>query len=189
MKIIFAQGNPDKKHSKTRHNVGFMVLDALAEQHQARWSNDAKFQANTTHIELAGEKVVLVKPNTYYNSTGSSAKSIISYYKLNPAKDLLVIHDDIALPFGKIRVRDKGSDGGNNGIKSINQHVGLNYFRIRIGTHNYKCDRIEDAKFVLSKFNITETHNLKKFILPASLKLAEMFASNKLKTGSLDLKK
>jgi PTH1 family peptidyl-tRNA hydrolase len=160
MKIIFAQGNPGNEFSSTRHNVGFYLIDALARKHGAPFATKAKFHAEVAEVALEGQKVLLVKPTTYYNETGQSARAIIVFYKLDPASDLLVIHDDLALPFGTIRTRPSGSDAGNNGIKSLNAHLGQRYGRIRIGIYNELRDQIPDADFVLAKFTRDEAEEL-----------------------------
>ena len=108
MKIIFAQGNPGKQYERTRHNSGFMVVDTLAAKESAPWHTDTKFKADIAEVQLADEKVLLVKPLSYYNETGQVARSVIDFYKVDPSADLLVIHDELALPFGTIRVREKG---------------------------------------------------------------------------------
>ena len=133
MKVILAQGNPGAEYARTRHNAGFIVLNAIADVSGASWKSANKFNADTAEITLEGEKVLLVKPSTFYNETGRTARAIADFYKLTPAKDMLVLHDEIALPFGAIRVRQRGSDAGNNGIKSLNAHLGPEYWRIRIG--------------------------------------------------------
>lgn len=184
MKIIFAQGNPEPDYTNSRHNVGFAVLNSLADSLDAKWSNKPKFHAITAETEIAGEKVLLVKPTSFYNETGVSARKIIDFYKINPVEDLLVIHDDFALPFGVIRVREQGSDAGNNGIKSINSHVGQNYTRIRIGIWTELRDTIDDADFVLAKFNANEQKQLAENIIPQSLELITQFCNNTLQPTS-----
>lgn len=157
MKIILAQGNPDKTFEGTRHNVGFFVVDQLAKEFGGSWSaNKLKFHAQLAEVSIDGEKVILVKPTTFYNETGQSARALVDFYSLDPATDVLVIHDELALPIGTIRTRGKGSDAGNNGIKSLNSHVGPDYHRIRIGVASALRDRMDDASFVLSKFNSEE---------------------------------
>jgi len=184
MKLIFAQGNPEPKYSATRHNIGFSTLDAIADKFNAKWLNQSRFNAMIAEIKISGEKVLLVKPTTYYNETGMSVRKIVDFYKINSASDLLVVHDDLALPFGTIRVRKKGSDGGNNGIKSINSYIGQDYFRIRIGTYNELRDRVDDADFVLSKFSTEESNSLKETIIPHSFGLVEQFCVGKIETTS-----
>lgn len=160
MKIIFAQGNPGKEYTDTRHNVGFYVIDAFAKEHAAAFSNKPKFHAEVAETTINGEKVLLVKPTTFYNETGQAARLLVDFYKLNAKTDFLVIHDDLALPFGAIRTRLSGSDAGNNGVKSLNAHLGIEHTRIRIGVYNALRDRIHDADFVLGRFSKEEADQL-----------------------------
>jgi len=164
MKLLFAQGNPGRQYARTRHNTGFIALDALAEAESATWRTQDKFRADIAEISVAGEKVLLVKPLSFYNETGQVARSLVDFYKLTPSEDVLVIHDELALPFGTIRVREKGSDAGNNGIKSLNAHLGENYARIRIGIWNERRDIMNDADFVLSAFSEEEAKQLNKLV-------------------------
>ena len=184
MKLILAQGNPGIDYALSRHNVGFTVLDTLADKLDATWINKPKFQALTTNITIGKEKVLLAKPNTFYNETGVSARKLIDFYKLDPAKDLLVIHDDLALPFGTIRIRPQGSDAGNNGIKSLNTHLEKNYTRIRIGIHNEFRGSMDDTDFVIAKFRNAESRQLKKTITPQVIQLIEQFCDDSLEHTS-----
>ncbi len=161
MKLILGQGNPTATYDRTRHNAGFHVLDEFARRHDLTWSEKSKFKAMLAETIIDGEKVILIKPTTYYNETGISARKVVDFYSLDPAKDLIVIHDDLALPFGTIRTRKQGSDAGNNGIKSLNAHLGSNYHRIRIGVWSELRDRMDDAEFVLSRFTTEEHIGLK----------------------------
>ncbi len=178
MKIIFAQGNPGPDYAQTRHNIGFIVLDTLAAKLEADWTNKPKFQALLTQVTIGNERVILVKPSTFYNETGVSARKLIDFYKLNSATDLLVVHDDLALPFGTIRVRAQGSDAGNNGIKSLNSHLGEDYTRIRIGILNEFHDKMGDTDFVISNFRNAEARQLKKTIIPQTIEIIEQFCDN-----------
>ncbi len=180
MKIVLAQGNPDKQYAKTRHNVGFMVVDELAKELNAQWSEKPKFKALLTEVELSGQKVILVKPNTFYNQTGTSARALIDFYKIDAAKDLLVVHDDLSLPLGTIRIRKKGSDAGNNGIKSVISHIGENFARIRVGIKEESEKKSDDAKFVLSRFNRKESKQFKNDILPHAVQFIKDFINNQL---------
>jgi PTH1 family peptidyl-tRNA hydrolase len=184
MKLIFAQGNPTKQYERTRHNVGFMVLDAIAASNGASWQASSKFKADITEVQLQGQKCLLVKPGSYYNETGSVARAVIDFYKLNPAEDILVIHDDLALPFGTIRVRNSGSDAGNNGIKSLNAHLGPAYTRIRVGIWNELRDQVDDANFVLSAFTKDEIANLEPLIDTTIIPLVEIFTAGTLDPAS-----
>jgi PTH1 family peptidyl-tRNA hydrolase len=156
MKLVFAQGNPGKQYAATRHNIGFFIIDQYAQAHEGEFSLKNKFHAEIAEISVGSEKVILAKPTTFYNETGRSARALVDFYKLNPAEDILVIHDDLALPFGTIRTREKGSSAGNNGIKSLNAALGEHYKRLRIGIYNDLRDRIPDADFVLAAFTKNE---------------------------------
>lgn len=159
MKLIIGLGNPEDRYRNTRHNVGFRCVDAYASAHEAGFQPKDKFKAGIAELSQAGEKVLLVKPTTYYNNVGEAARLICDFYKIAPA-DVLVIHDELALPFGTIRTRLGGSDAGNNGIKSLNQHIGPETARVRIGVYNVLRDRIDDADFVLSNFTKAEDEHL-----------------------------
>lgn len=167
MKIIFAQGNPGTQYERTRHNVGFLALDSLATKEGAEWRVQTKYNAAIAELLVDGEKVLLVKPLSFYNETGLVARALIDFYKATPSSDFLVVHDDLALPFGTIRIREKGSDAGNNGIKSLNAHLGPDYMRIRIGVWNELRDRMDDAAFVLSMFSKDEADALQSTIFTA----------------------
>lgn len=160
MKIIFAQGNPGANYAASRHNTGFMALDAIAKDWGAQFQLKPKFQADIAETTRNDEKILLIKPRTFYNDTGRSARALIDFYKLDPAQNLLVIHDELALPFGTIRTRRSGSDAGNNGIKSLTQHIGPDYARIRIGIYSPLRDTLDDADFVLAAFNQEEKQAL-----------------------------
>lgn len=156
MKVVFAQGNPGTQYATTRHNVGFMALDSFTAKNNASFNLKPKFQAEIAEFSYNNEKVLLVKPSTFYNETGVAARHLIDFYKLNPSTDFLVIHDELALPFGVVRTRLGGSDAGNNGIKSLNAHLGQNYARIRIGIYNSLSQQADAANFVLGHFTEEE---------------------------------
>jgi len=183
MKIIFAQGNYDPKYDGTRHNVGFLVVNAWAESASAQWKEQSKFHAIIAEKMVGHEKVLLVKPTTYYNETGQSARKLVDFYKLSPEKDFLAIHDDLALPIGTIRIREKGSDAGNNGIKSLNSQLGDVYKRLRIGVMN-DAHRGDDVDFVLGKFTAPERKLLEP-VIEESLWLIDEFIKNNLQVTSL----
>lgn len=155
MKLILAQGNPGSEFSGTRHNVGFALLDAYAHTRGAEWAEKSKFHACIAEFTHAGEKVLLVKPTTYYNETGQAARELVDFYKVTTS-DVLVIHDEIALPLGTIRTREKGSDAGNNGIKSLNSHLGQDFKRVRVGIHTELAARMDTSAYVLGKFTSDE---------------------------------
>ncbi|WP_067729696.1 aminoacyl-tRNA hydrolase [Oceanobacillus damuensis] len=132
MKCIVGLGNPGKKYKHTRHNIGFMVIDELLERN--RWSlNKSKFNGDYSMEIFEGEKVILLQPQTYMNLSGESIRPLMDYYNVEH-DDVLVIYDDLDLPTGKIRLRQKGGHGGHNGVRSTIDHLGTKEFkRIRIG--------------------------------------------------------
>lgn len=172
MKLILALGNPGAEYAQTRHNTGFMAVDSFAYSHGARFSEKPKFFAYVAGCTVDGEKVIIAKPTTFYNQVGRSARALIDFYKLTPSEDVLVIHDELALPFGAIRVRGKGSDAGNNGVKSLNIYIGPDYSRLRIGIHVDEHTG-DDASFVLSRFTGSEAKTLGDDIIP---KVRELIA-------------
>ncbi|WP_226002626.1 aminoacyl-tRNA hydrolase [Paenibacillus sp. BJ-4] len=132
MKWIVGLGNPGPQYEKTRHNVGFMALDALASRHNIQ-INQSKCKALIGEGHIGGVKTVLIKPMTYMNLSGESLRAYMDYYKAD-LEDLIVVYDDLDTEVGKIRLRYQGSAGGHNGIKSIIQHTGTQSFnRIRMG--------------------------------------------------------
>lgn len=154
MKIIVGLGNPEKKYDGTRHNIGFAVLDRIADKYNI--SMDIKKHKGLCGKGIIeGEKVVLVKPMTYMNLSGECVREVADYYKAGP-QDILVIFDDISLEPGKIRIRAKGSAGGHNGIKSIIAHLGSEQFaRIKCGIGE-KPKGYDLADYVLGHFSKDE---------------------------------
>ena len=150
MYAIIGLGNPEKKYDKTRHNIGFDVIDELASQMGVQ-VNTKRHKALCGVGQIGSEKVILVKPQTYMNLSGESVRAVMDFYKLDPTKDIIVIADDISLPTGKIRIRAKGSAGGHNGLKSIIAHAGTDQFtRIKVGVGATQGDLV---KHVLGKFS------------------------------------
>ena len=201
MKVILALGNPGDKYTYTRHNAGFLVVDQLAAGQSAQFSNKPKFFADIAElnsVKLAStadaksstaspqEKVLLVKPTTYYNEVGVAARALMDFYKLT-LDDLLVIHDDTDLDFGKIRVRKGGRDAGSNGLKSLHAHIGSDFWHIRIGTDNLLRRQIGDVDFVLSKFNADEQKILRDWTIPESIKLIGTFLDGTIEPLSVKL--
>ena len=133
MFLIVGLGNPEKKYDKTRHNIGFDTIDALADKYNISM-NEKKHKALCVTGVIDGVKVLLAKPQTYMNLSGDSVAEIVNFYKIDPEEEMIVIFDDISLAPGNIRVRKKGSAGGHNGIKSIIARTGTqNFMRIKVG--------------------------------------------------------
>ena len=161
MKLIVGLGNPGEEYSRTRHNFGFMAVDSFVADHGGSWQNKAKFSAAIAELMVDGEKVILAKPTTFYNLVGEAVCKIASFYKIDLA-DVLVIHDEMALPLGTIRTRRGGSDAGNNGIKNIINVCGASFARVRIGsgltpTHDGDAQPTHGRRdYVLGRLNATE---------------------------------
>ena len=155
MFIIAGLGNPDRQYEGTRHNVGFDVIDRIAEKYNI--SVDVKkHRALLGKGVIEGQKVILAKPQTYMNLSGESIRSLVDYYKIDGEHELLVIYDDINLGVGQLRIREKGSAGGHNGIKNIIAHLGTQVFpRIRVGVGE-KPSRYDLADYVLGHFSKAE---------------------------------
>ena len=152
--LIAGLGNPGKEYENTRHNAGFLVLDTLAQKLGADLS-ERKHRALCGKAVIGGQKVILLKPQTYMNSSGESIRAAADYYKV-PPEDILVVYDDISLAPGQLRIRAKGSAGGHNGIKSIIAHLGTQEFpRVKVGIGE-KPPRMDLADYVLGHFSSGE---------------------------------
>lgn len=152
MFLIVGLGNPGKQYEHTRHNVGFDVMDALADKYNISIS-EKKHKALYGKGMIAGQKVVLAKPQTFMNLSGESVAELLNYYKLDPETEMLVIYDDISLAPGGIRIRKKGSAGGHNGIKNIIAQTGTqNFMRIKVGVGE-KPKGWDLADYVLGRFD------------------------------------
>lgn len=165
MKLIFALGNPGAKYTHTRHNAGFVVLDAYAAAKSAHFQPKPKFHADIAEVTHQGEKILLVRPTTYYNQVGLSARALLDFYKLS-LDDILVVHDDTDLDFGKIRIRQGGRDAGSNGLKSLHAHVGADFWHVRIGTDSLLRRRVPTDEFVLMNFNDDERALFREWVIP-----------------------
>lgn len=150
MKLIVGLGNPGSKYQATRHNVGFITLDEIAFQEKISFDK-TQFEADTAEFFLNGEKIILAKPQTFMNESGRSIGPLMTYYNIG-VEDIVVIYDDLDLPIGRIRLREKGSAGGHNGIKSLIAHLGTQEFnRIKVGIDRPKSGQ-EVVAYVLSTF-------------------------------------
>ena len=154
MYLIAVLGNPTREYEKTIHNVGFSVIDVLADKYNIDVS-DRKHKALCGRGVIEGEKVLLLKPQTFMNLSGESIREAVDYYKVDP-EDIIVIYDDISLEPGQLRIRLKGSAGGHNGIKNIIAHLGTQEFpRIKVGV-GAKPPKMDLADYVLSRFGAEE---------------------------------
>ena len=161
MFIIAGLGNPTLQYEGTRHNVGFDVIDTLAERYNIS-VDTRKSRALIGKGMIEGHKVILVKPQTYMNLSGESIRSLVDYYKVDEESELIVIYDDVSLGVGQLRIRKKGSAGGHNGIKSILSELGTDVFlRIKVGVGE-KPRKYDLADYVLGHFSIEEKEQMKE---------------------------
>lgn len=158
MFLIAGLGNPGSEYASTRHNIGFLAIDALA----PRAVFTSKFHSEVTSLTIDGEKCLLVKPQTYMNNSGRAIQAAAAFYKIEPS-NILILHDELDLPLGKIRIKQGGGANGHNGIKDIDQCIGPDYWRVRLGIgHPGDKDRVHDH--VLSKFSAEETKDVERVL-------------------------
>lgn len=175
MYIIAGLGNPDGKYRNTRHNIGFDVIDAIAEKNDIVLG-EKKHKAVIGKGFVAGEKAVLVKPLTYMNLSGESIRSVIDFYKVDEKQELIVISDDVSLDPGQIRIRKRGSDGGHNGLKNIILHLGHDEFiRVRMGVGE-KPPKMDLADYVLGHFLSEERELMNESARRATLAIETIIA-------------
>lgn len=168
MKLIVGLGNPGVQYERTRHNAGFMALDELARRHAGGAIPKSRFSAVTVEASIGAEKVVLMKPTTFMNLSGRSVGEAVRFFKLEPASDLVVIVDEIALPVGHVRVRDSGGTGGHNGLADIDRALGgAPYPRIRVGVGAVPEGWIK-ADWVLSRFADEELATVRSSVVEAA---------------------
>ena len=156
-RLIVGLGNPGAKYEQTRHNIGFLAIESLARTWQINLSENRKFQGSAGEgIAVKGLKVLLLKPTTFMNLSGQSIRAVVDWYKLKP-EEVLVVYDEMDLPLGKLRLRQSGSAGGHNGMKSAIAHLNSqNFPRLRIGIGREKSDEGQ-VSHVLGRFSQAET--------------------------------
>ncbi|QQR83766.1 aminoacyl-tRNA hydrolase [Candidatus Peregrinibacteria bacterium] len=165
MKLIVGLGNPGKQYENTRHNVGFKAMDFLVKHFElGTFKLQEKFKAHVLEGSIGGEKLIFAKPVTFMNLSGESVQLLSSFYKIAPA-DVMVLYDEVALPFGTLRVRKDGSSAGHNGVKSLIQSLGTDAFvRVRIGIEPLTPFRGELSDYVLGKLTDEELKKLETVI-------------------------
>lgn len=160
--IVAGLGNPGRDYAETRHNYGWLVIDAFARRHGLSWREQSRFEAEVAKWERkGGTSLWLVKPQTYMNESGRSLGAFLHFHKVEAAQ-LAVIYDDLTMDLGLIKVSDQGSSGGHNGVASILEHVGQGFARFRLGI-GPKCPAQMDLKdFVLGKFTSEQSELINK---------------------------
>jgi len=160
MLVIAGLGNPGKKYSRTRHNIGFMIVDEIAQRNSIEFTERKEYRIGRGSIE--GRNVILIEPLLYMNRSGTPVREIIRKYNAQPY-ELIVIHDDLDMETGKVRIRKTGSSGGHKGVESIIQNIGSrDFIRVKIGIGREPGTAVED--YVLSKFTRQEIHRIKEAI-------------------------
>lgn len=171
--LVVGLGNPGKKYENTRHNTGFRVIDTLCQEHNVRCDR-SRFQALTGEAVLGGKRVLLVKPQTFMNLSGDAVREAADFYKI-PPEHVLVIFDDISLPVGTLRIRPKGSAGGQNGVKSIIAQLGSEAFpRIKVGIGAKPHPDYDLADWVLSNLTPDELPDMQSAAHRAVLAVSEL---------------
>lgn len=171
-KLVIGLGNPGKKYDLTRHNVGFLCLDAFAATENGSWTEKKTLKALVCDLRIGQSRILLCKPQTYMNNSGESVQAVQNFFKI-PNSSTVVVHDELDIPFGQIRTRTGGSAAGHNGIKSLITHIGEDFGRVRVGIANEFSSQAESADFVLQKFSKSEQGNLKALTTEVSSLLNE----------------
>ncbi len=147
--MIAGLGNPDSKYERTLHNAGFWFVDALARKYGGDFRYEKKFDADVCRIDLLGNDIRLIKPQSYMNLSGGPIRGLLDYYRLRP-QDLLVAHDEIDLPAGTLRLKQGGGHGGHNGVRDVVSHCGADFLRLRLGV-GHPGDKRDVTNYVLKK--------------------------------------
>lgn len=178
--LIVGLGNAGKQYEDTRHNVGFICLDTFATAHEFDpWIEKKDLKCQLAVKTLGDTRVILCKPTTMMNLSGEAAQKVAHFYKIHH-EQILAVHDELAIPFGQIRMRVGGSDAGNNGIKSLITHIGPDFARVRIGIDGSKPDQMDASDYVLSKFSADEQKQLPSLTREATSIITEFVFSGQL---------
>jgi len=163
MKLIVGLGNYGEKYTNTRHNVGFIILEHLAQTHNTQFKDEKKFKGQVAELELNGEKTLLLKPLTFMNLSGESVRLVADFYKIN-TKDITVIHDDLDFEVGVVKTQFARSSAGHNGVQSIIDNLGTNEFnRVRVGIGKPENEE-EKENYVLRKLSKEELESIKYLV-------------------------
>lgn len=178
--LIVGLGNPGKKYEGTRHNIGFECIDAFAKAHDFDpWMEKKDLKSQVTLKTLGDVRVILCKPLTFMNLSGEAVQALSHFYKIEPGQ-LVAVHDELDIPFGQIRMRMGGSDAGHNGIKSLIQHIGPEFGRIRIGISAET--KMDGTDFVLAKFSEEEQKEMNQLTREVTSILTEYIYQGKLQS-------
>jgi PTH1 family peptidyl-tRNA hydrolase len=178
--LIVGLGNPGKEYDGTRHNIGFACLDEFVNKNDfPNWINKKDLKCQLAGNTLGGTHVIAIKPATFMNLSGEAVQAVVSFYKI-PDNQVVVVHDDLDVPFGQIRMRTGGGDAGHNGVKSIIRQIGENFGRIRVGVGPKTPEQIDSADFVLAKFSQEQAEHLPLLVREVNSILNEYVFSGEL---------
>jgi len=178
--LVAGLGNLGKQYDGTRHNIGFQAVDKFVADHDfPDWIEKKDLKCHFTMTQMGESKVIAIKPTTFMNVSGEAVQAVLHFYKIDPA-NVVVVHDELDIPFGQIRMRVGGSAAGHNGIKSVTQHIGEGYGRVRVGIGPKAHENQDSADFVLAKFTADEQTQLKNLTREASAILSEFIYGGEL---------
>ncbi len=187
MKLIVGFGNPGANYRGTRHNIGFKMADAAAKKYSLDWLPKDKFKAEVAEGYIGDQKIIIIKPQTYYNLIGEAVIAVANFYKIEPS-DILAIHDELDLPLGTIRAKIGGSDGGNNGLKSVISAIGADFARIRVGIANEFKPQADASEFVLGHLSHEEREEISE-IAEHVLRLTDAFLQDNFNKETVRIEK
>lgn len=171
--LIVGLGNPGKEYNGTRHNIGFSAVDAFVVANEFEpWIAKKDLKCLQASATIGDTRVIAIKPTTFMNLSGEAVQAVAAFYKI-PADKVIVVHDELDIPFGQIRLRTGGSSAGHNGLKSIIQHLGETFGRIRIGVGPKEPEQIDSADFVLGKFTKEQQTHMPELLRETSAILSE----------------
>jgi peptidyl-tRNA hydrolase, PTH1 family len=172
--LLVGLGNPGKEYDLTRHNAGFLAIDEFVSRSDEMegWIVKKDLKCQLSGGRIGDKRVMAMKPTTFMNLSGEAVQAVANFYKIHP-DNIVVIHDELDIEFGQIRLRKGGSDAGHNGIKSVTQHMGEDYGRVRIGVGPKKPERMKSEDFVLQKFSEAEQSQLSNMAKEVSAILSE----------------
>jgi len=175
MMLFVGLGNPGSQYEKNRHNVGFMAVSRIVENHNfSPWKN--KFQGSISNGLLRNQKIIILKPNTFMNLSGQSVGEVIRFYKI-PSSKVIVFHDEIDFPLGKLKFKSGGGHAGHNGLRSISEHIGSDYIRVRIGV-GHPGNKNAVANYVLGDFSKVEQETITQILEVISTEAPDLTLEN-----------
>ena len=183
VKLIVGLGNPGDKYMRTRHNFGFVVLDELVKKASAEFVNESKFEAQIVKTQIGENEVILAKPQTFMNSSGESVRKLAQFYKID-LSDIWVIHDELDLNLGQIRVR-RGGSSTHNGVKSVAEAIGESFYRIRLGIKSDTYTGQASESYILENFTEPELKNVQEVSETAGKMILEALRTGELPISTL----